>query len=151
MFALRGHFGHHHATTSSTSSRRSKLGQTAGHVSPKILEIFILSTWQRLCDWLIYGQVICCLPGSSPHRHFQHRKDPGEEAVSYYGPDSKGVIRITKNFLRINLFLFHFVLWETVYSSCWKIRTENSVQMVTFCEFHLCWISLRWLTTVSTI
>ena len=36
--------------------------QITGHVSPKLLEILIVSKWSRLCDWLIYGHVICCLP-----------------------------------------------------------------------------------------
>ena len=31
------------------------------------------------CDWLIEGHTICCLSGSSPSRHFEHREDPGDE------------------------------------------------------------------------
>ena len=33
----------------------------------------------NLYDWLIYGHVVCCLPGFSPSRHFERREDPGNE------------------------------------------------------------------------
>ena len=51
--------------------------KSAGHVSPKILEILIFY------DWLIYGHVICCLPRSSPSRHFERREDPGDEVDKF--------------------------------------------------------------------
>ena len=58
---------------------RRRPWQTAGHVSPKILEILIVSNGSGLYDWLIYGHVICCLPGFSLSRHFERREDPGDE------------------------------------------------------------------------
>ena len=60
----------------------SRPWQTPGHVSPKILENLVVSKWQRACDWLIYGHVICCLPRSSPGRHFECREEAGDEVVA---------------------------------------------------------------------
>ena len=51
-------------------SLRRRTWQTAGHVSPKILE-----NGSRPRDWLIYEHVICCLPGSSLRRRSCPRAD----------------------------------------------------------------------------
>ena len=48
-----------------------------------ILEILIVLIGIMVCDWLIYGHVICCWRGSLPRRHFERREDPGDEVELY--------------------------------------------------------------------
>ena len=53
--------------------------QTAGHVSPKILEILIVSYLQWALRLANLSHVACCLPASSPSRQFDRPEDPGDE------------------------------------------------------------------------
>ena len=40
----------------------------------KIAEIWIVFRMEMACNWLIYGHIIYCLPGSSSSRHFERRE-----------------------------------------------------------------------------